>query len=136
MSDWNNQVIDEFRANGGKVGGSFEGRPLLLLHTTGARTGLPRVNPLMYQEVGDDIAVFASMAGAPTHPAWYRNLLADPNAEIEVGTETFAVRARVAEAEERERIWGIQKERYPQFAEYEQKTQGRQIPVVLLTRTA
>jgi deazaflavin-dependent oxidoreductase (nitroreductase family) len=134
-NDWNRQVIDEFRANGGKVGGMFEGAPLLLLHTTGARTGLVRVTPLMYQQVGDELAVFASKGGAPTHPDWYRNLLANPDAEIEVGTETAAVHARVAEAEERDRIWETQKQRYPNFAEYEHKTAGRQIPVVLLART-
>ena len=133
-NDWNRQVIDEFRANGGKVGGMFEGAPLLLLHTTGARTGLVRVTPLMYQQVGDELAVFASKAGAPTHPAWYHNLQANPDAEIEVGTETVGVHARVTEGEERDRIWETQKQRYPNFAEYEQKTAGRQIPVVLLAR--
>jgi deazaflavin-dependent oxidoreductase (nitroreductase family) len=135
-NDWNLRVIDEFRANGGKVGGTFEGRPMLLLHTTGARTGLARVTPLMYQQVGDELAVFGSKAGAPTHPDWYRNLLANPNAEIEIGTETVRVHARVAEGEERDRIWETQKQRYPNFAEYEQTTEGRQIPVVLLTRTS
>src|SRR5436190_24354312 len=101
----NQEIIDEFRANGGKVGGWFEGAPLLLLHTTGAKSGLERVHPLMYQQVGDELAVFASKAGAPTNPDWYYNLRAHPDAEIELGNETVGVRARVAEAEERARIW-------------------------------
>jgi len=95
-NDWNQKVIDEFRANDGKVGGMFEGAPLLLLHTTGARTGLDRVHPLMYQQVGDELAVFASNAGGPRHPDWYFNLLADPDGEIETGSETVGVHARVA----------------------------------------
>jgi deazaflavin-dependent oxidoreductase (nitroreductase family) len=130
----NQEIIEEFRANEGKVGGWFEGKPVLLLHTTGAKSGLSRVNPLMYQQVGDDLAVFASKAGAPTNPAWYYNLRANPNVEIELGTETIAVTARVADDAERDRIWGIQKERYPTFAEYEKTAAGRKIPVVLLTR--
>ncbi len=130
----NQEIIEEFRANGGKVGGWFEGAPMLLLHTTGAKSGLPRVNPLMYQQVGDDLAVFASKAGAPTNPDWYYNLRANPNVEIELGTETIPVTARVADDDERDRIWGIQKERYPTFAEYEKTAAGRKIPVVLLTR--
>jgi deazaflavin-dependent oxidoreductase (nitroreductase family) len=133
MSDWNAAIIDEFRANGGKLGGNFEGAPMLLLHSTGARSGQERVAPMMYQEVGDDLAVFASKAGAPTNPDWYHNLVANPDATIEIGTETVPVRARVAEGEERERIWETQKERYPGFAEYEEKT-DRIIPVVILER--
>ncbi|MBV8296878.1 MAG: nitroreductase family deazaflavin-dependent oxidoreductase, partial [Acidimicrobiia bacterium] len=104
---------------------------LLLLHTRGARTGLERVNPLAYQPVGDDIAVFASKAGADTNPDWYHNLLANPLATVEVGTDTVEVRARVAEGEERERIWERQKELMPGVAEYEQKT-TRRIPVIVL----
>jgi deazaflavin-dependent oxidoreductase (nitroreductase family) len=130
----NQEIIEEFRANGGKVGGWFEGAPMLLLHTTGAKSGLPRLNPLMYQQVGDDLAVFASKAGAPTNPDWYYNLRANPNVEIEVGTETIPVTAFVADDDERDRIWDIQKERYPTFAEYEKTAAGRKIPVVLLTR--
>ena len=105
-----------------------------MLHTTGAKSGLTRVNPLMYQQVGDDLAVFASKAGAPTNPDWYYNLRVNPNVEIELGTETIPVTARVADDDERDRIWGIQKERYPTFAEYEKTAAGRKIPVVLLTR--
>lgn len=133
MSDWNDKVIAEFRENGGKVGGQFEGAPLLLLHSTGAKSGQTRVSPMMYQAVGDAFAVFASKAGAPDNPDWYHNLRANPDARIEVGTETLDVRARVLDPEEREPIWQTQKERYPGFAEYEAKT-DRVIPVVLLER--
>ena len=130
-NNWNAKIIEEFRANAGKVGGPFEGATVLLLHTRGARTGLERVNPLAYQPVGDDIAVFASKAGADTNPDWYHNLLANPLTTVEVGTDTVEVRARVAEGEEREQIWGRQKELMPGFGEYEQKTK-RRIPVVVL----
>ena len=132
-SDLNAAIIEEFRANDGKVGAPFEGAPLLLLHHKGAKTGTERVNPMMYKAVGDDLAVFASKAGGPTNPDWYHNLLADPHATVEVGTETFPVTARVAEGAERERIWEEQKAEYPGFAEYEAMT-SRQIPVVILER--
>jgi deazaflavin-dependent oxidoreductase (nitroreductase family) len=131
MSDWNSKIIEEFRANEGKVGGQFEGAPLLLLHTVGARTGQQRVNPMMYQQVADGYAVFASKAGAPTNPDWYYNLLAQPRVEAEIGTETVELLARVAADEEREQIWTAQKAAYPGFADYEQKT-TRQIPVIIL----
>ena len=134
MSDWNAGVIEEFRANEGRLGGGFEGAPMLLLHSTGAKSGQERVHPMMYQQVGDDVAVFASKAGAPTNPDWFHNLVANPDATIEIGTETVPVRARVAEGDERVRIWEVQKERYPGFAEYEEKT-DRVIPVVILERT-
>ena len=130
-NDWNKKIIDEFRANGGKVGGPFEGAPLLLLHTIGAKTGQARVNPMMYQADGDNYAVFASKAGAPTNPDWYHNLVANPRASIEVGDRTINVVAHVADHDTRERLWSTQKERYPGFAEYEAKT-DRQIPVVVL----
>ncbi|MDX6327083.1 MAG: hypothetical protein QOK15_3437 [Nocardioidaceae bacterium] len=133
MSDWNEKVIAEFRANDGKVGGRFEGAPLLLLHSTGAKTGQERVNPMMYLAVGDGFAVFASKAGADTNPDWYHNLRANPEARIEVGTETIDVSARVLDEAEREPIWEKQKERYPGFADYERNT-DRVIPVVLLER--
>jgi deazaflavin-dependent oxidoreductase (nitroreductase family) len=133
MNDWNQQIITEFRANAGKVGGRFEGAPLLLLHHTGAKTGTERVNPMMYQALGDDFAVFASKAGAPTNPDWYHNLVAHPDATVEVGTENYRVVARVASGDERDRIWEKQKREYPGFAEYEAKT-TRQIPVVILER--
>ena len=137
MNDWNTAIIDEFRANNGKVGGNFDGAPMVILHSTGAKSGQERVVPLMYQAVGDsdDVAIFASKAGAPTHPDWYYNLLADANATIELGDETYAVKARVAEGDERERIWSTQKERYPGFAGYEEAT-TREIPVIVLERVA
>jgi deazaflavin-dependent oxidoreductase (nitroreductase family) len=131
-NDWNKQIIDEFRANGGKVGGQFEGAPLLLLHTTGAKSGQARVNPVMYQADGDNRVVFASKAGAPTNPDWYHNLLANPRASIEVDDQTVNVVAKVAEGGDRERLWTRQKELYPGFAEYEATAGGRQIPVVVL----
>ncbi len=130
-SDWNSKIIAEFRANGGKVGGQFEGAPLLLLHTVGAKSGQERVNPVMYQTVGDGFAVFASKAGAPTNPDWYYNLVANPRVRAEIGTETLAATARVAEAEERDRIFAAQKDAFPGFGDYERQT-TRQIPVVIL----
>jgi deazaflavin-dependent oxidoreductase (nitroreductase family) len=133
MSDWNERVIAEFRANGGKVGGNFEGAPLLLLHTKGAKSGEPRVSPMMYQAVDGGWAVFASYAGLDVNPAWFHNLKASPDAAIEVGTDKFDVHARVLTPEEREPVWEEQKRRYPGFAGYEKKT-DRVIPVVLLTR--
>jgi deazaflavin-dependent oxidoreductase (nitroreductase family) len=134
MSDWNTQIIEEFRANGGKVGGQFEGAPLLLLHTTGAKSGQARVNPMMYQADGDNLAVFASKAGAPTNPDWYHNLVANPRASVEVGDATINVVARVADGEDRDRLWSRQKELYPGFADYEAKT-TREIPVIILEPT-
>lgn len=130
-NDWNASIIEEFRANQGRVGGMFEGRPLLLLHTTGAKSGQPRLHPLMYQQLSDGYAIFASKAGAPSNPAWYYNLVANPQAEIEVGTDRVPVAAREAEGGERERIWSKQKEDYPFFADYEAKA-GRDIPVMVL----
>ena len=133
VNEFNRGIIEEFRANGGKVGGPFEGAPMLVLHSTGAKSGKERLSPVVYQAVDDDWAVFASKAGAPDNPDWFHNLVAHPEAEIEVGTERVPVTARVLEGEERERIWSAQKQRMPGFAEYEQKT-TRTIPVVLLTR--
>jgi deazaflavin-dependent oxidoreductase (nitroreductase family) len=131
VNDWNTKIIEEFRANNGKVGGQFEGAPLLLLHSTGAKSGHERVNPMMYLPDGDSLVVFASKAGAPTSPDWYHNLVAHPDATVEVGDRTVAVRARVAEGDTRERLWTRQKQLYPGFADYEAKT-TRQIPVVVL----
>ncbi|MEY2588918.1 MAG: hypothetical protein QOJ67_902 [Acidimicrobiaceae bacterium] len=133
LTDWNSKIIEEFRANGGKVGGPFEGAPMLLLHTTGRKSGRERVNPLVYQQVGDDIAIFGSKAGAPTDPDWYRNLAAHPEVTVEIDGETVPMRARVAEGEERTRIFDRQKQAMPGFAEYEAKA-GRPIPVVVLSR--
>ena len=130
VNDWNRGVIEEFRANGGKVA-QFEGRPLLLLHHKGAKTGTERVNPLVYQPIGDAFAVFGSKAGAPTNPDWYHNLRANPRVSIEVGTDAVEVKARVALADERDRLWSAQKQDVPAFAEYERST-AREIPVVVL----
>jgi len=127
----NTAIIDEFRANGGQVGGTFGGAPLLLLHSTGARSGEERVNPMMYQRVGDAYAVFASKGGAPTNPDWFHNLRAHPETTVEIGDDVVHVVARVAGPSEREQIWLRQKERYPGFAEYERKT-DREIPVIIL----
>ena len=131
-SDYNARVIDEFRANEGRVGGPFEGVPLLLLHHTGARSAEKRINPLSYQPDDGRYVVFASRGGAPRNPAWYHNLKANPNATIEVGTDTIEVLASEASGEERERLYRRQAERIPQFAEYERRTQ-RTIPVIVLT---
>ncbi|HYX80290.1 MAG TPA: nitroreductase family deazaflavin-dependent oxidoreductase [Actinomycetota bacterium] len=133
-NDWNLQIIEEFRANEGRVGGRFQGRPLLLLHHQGARSGTWRVNPLAYQRLeGGNVAVFGSKGGAPRNPDWYHNLVANPKARVEVGTEAYDVTARVATGEERERIWERQKREIPTFADYELKTK-REIPVVILER--
>jgi deazaflavin-dependent oxidoreductase (nitroreductase family) len=132
VNDWNRQVIDEFRANRGELGGNFARTPLLLLHTTGARSGKERVTPVMFQQLGDRrIAVFASKAGAPTSPDWYHNLVANPDVTAEIGAEVRRFRARTATSEERDPIWEKWKQDYPGFAEYESKT-DREIPVVLL----
>jgi deazaflavin-dependent oxidoreductase (nitroreductase family) len=133
--DFNQQIIEEFRANGGKVGGPFEGAPLLLLHHTGARSGRERVNPVAYRRDGERLVIFATKGGAPTSPDWYHNLVANPRAKVEVGPDTFEVDARVAKGDERERLWSAQKRDVPPFAEYERKT-SRRIPVVILEQAA
>lgn len=133
MNDWNQQIIAEFRANGGVVGGPFEGAPMVLVTHRGARSGIERTTPLVYLADGDDVVIFASKAGAPTNPDWFHNLVANPDATIEVGTETVAVRARVAEGAERDELFERQKAASPQFAEYEKAT-DRVIPVVVLER--
>jgi len=131
VQDFNTTIIEEFRANGGTLGGNFEGAPILLLHTTGAKSGKERVNPMMYRKVGNTLAVFASKAGAPTNPDWYHNLVAHPETTAEVGTETKSFVARVAEGDERTTIWEAHKKDNPGFADYEAGT-TRQIPVVIL----
>ena len=130
-NDWNQQIIDEFRANAGKVGGPFQGAPLLILHSTGAKSGQERVIPLVYRQEGDALVIFASKGGAPTNPDWLHNLRAHPQASIEVGTDKKQVVAREAQGEERDRIWEAHKQQFPNFAEYEAKT-DRVIPVVVL----
>lgn len=132
MSDWNAQIIEEFRDNSGQVGGMFAGAPLLLLHTTGAKSGKERINPLMYQAVEGGYAIFASKAGAPSNPDWYYNVVANTEVAIEVGTTKVEMTARVAGSEERAPIWSKQKQDYPNFAGYEATAEGREIPVVIL----
>lgn len=133
MSDYNAQIIAEFRANHGRVGGNFEGAPLLLLHTTGAKSGQERISPMMYLRDGERWLVFASKAGAPTNPDWYHNLTANPDATIEVGDETIEVRAEELPRAERDEKYAEQAALYPGFADYERKT-DRVIPVMALTR--
>jgi deazaflavin-dependent oxidoreductase (nitroreductase family) len=133
--DFNAKIIAEFRENDGKVGGPFEGAPVLLLHTTGARSGQERVNPMMYDTIGDGFAVFASKGGAPTNPDWFHNLVANPHVTAEIGTETIDLTARVADDATRAPIWDAWKKKYTGFADYETKT-SRQIPVVLLDRVS
>ncbi len=132
-TDWNTKIIEEFRANAGQVGGQFEGAPMLLLTTTGAKSGQKRVNPMMYLGDGDEVYVFASKAGAPTNPDWYHNLIANPAVTVELGADTFDATASVVERAERDRIYAEQASRYPGFAEYQEKT-DRVIPVVALHR--
>jgi deazaflavin-dependent oxidoreductase (nitroreductase family) len=130
-SDWNAQIIEEFRANDGKLGGMFEGADILLLHHTGSKSGIERVNPLGYQRVGGAYAVFGSNSGKPSDPHWVNNLRAHPHGAAEIGVDSIEVIARVAEGDERTEIWERQKENIPQFADYE-KTANRDIPVVIL----
>ena len=133
MNDFNAQMIEEFRANHGELGGRFAGGTMLLLHHQGAKSGIERVNPLAYMPLDHGYAVFASKAGAPTNPDWYHNLKAHPDVDVEVGDDTIPVHARVAEGDERDRIWTKQKELMPGFADYEQKS-SREIPVIILER--
>jgi deazaflavin-dependent oxidoreductase (nitroreductase family) len=132
-NDWNRQIIEEFHANGGKVGGMFANSTLLLLTTTGAKSGQRRVNPLGYLAEGDRMYIFASKRGEPTNPDWYHNLLAHPDVTVEVGTETFEATATVLQGVERDRIYAKQAALVPNFAEYQTKT-DRVIPVVELRR--
>ncbi|WP_028933612.1 nitroreductase family deazaflavin-dependent oxidoreductase [Pseudonocardia spinosispora] len=131
----NRSVITEFRANDGKVGGVFADFPVILVHNVGAKSGTERINPLVYLPDGDRIFVFASKGGYPKHPAWYHNLRAHPRTTVEVGSETFPVRARFLEGQEREEIFAKQVAVAPQFGEYQQKTE-REIPVIELERLA
>ncbi|NAZ83703.1 nitroreductase family deazaflavin-dependent oxidoreductase [Kineococcus sp. R8] len=133
--DWNASVIAEFRAHAGRVGGPFEGAPMILVHHTGRRSGAERVAPMVYQDVDGGYAVFASKAGAPTHPDWYHNLLAHPETTAEVGTQTVPVRVRELTGEERAAVWEEQKKRMPGFADYEAQAAPRVIPVLLLSPT-
>jgi deazaflavin-dependent oxidoreductase (nitroreductase family) len=133
---WNKKVIDEFRANAGKVGGMFENIPLLLLHHQGAKSGVERISPLAYRTDGDELVVFASNGGRTFHPAWYHNIVAHPEVTFEVGadgaTATRTATARAATGDERERLWSAQKHDIPSFADYEVSAGDRDIPVVIL----
>ena len=133
LNEFNRRVIDEFRSNAGKVGGMFANAPMLLLTTTGAKTGKSFTTPLVYSRDAGRIVVIASKAGAPTNPAWYHNLVAHPTATIELGTDRFQARARVATGDERERLFKQQAAQMPMFDEYRKKT-TRQIPVIVFER--
>ncbi len=133
QNDYNRQLIEDFRANRGKNGGPFAGRPLLLLTTTGAKSGQRRTTPMMFIPDGDRLLVIASNVGAPAHPDWYRNLVAHPEVTVEVGTETFDATAVVTQGAERDRLWTRIVELYPFFTGHQAKT-TRQIPVIALSR--
>ena len=133
MSDWNKQVIEEFRANDGKVGGHFANNTLLLLHTTGAKSGKERVNPLVTFEDGDRLVVVASKGGAPSHPDWYYNIVANPVVGVEYGTEEFQARATITSEPERTRLYERMESTFATFSEYKEKA-GRVIPVITLSR--
>ncbi len=135
QNEYNRRLIEEFRANRAAGGQAMAGRPLLLLTTTGARSGLPRTTPLMYISDGDRLLILASNAGASKHPDWYRNLVAHPQVTVEVGSETFDASAIVLEGEERARLWSALVERYPFFADHQAQI-TRQIPIVALERIA
>jgi F420H(2)-dependent quinone reductase len=120
-----------FRLTGGRVMGTFDGNPVLLLHHVGRKSGEERVAPLLYLEDGEDLVIVGSMGGTPKHPAWFHNLRAAPDTEVELRGGRRAVRARVADAEERERLWPRLVEHYPGFATYQGRTE-REIPVVIL----
>ena len=133
IDDFNNQIMAEFHANGGKVGGRFAGADVLILTSTGARTGKTRWNPLVYSRDGDRFVIVASKGGAPNNPDWYHNLVANPSAVIEVGTEVISVDASFATGDERDRLFAQHAAKMPQFLEYARNTE-RTIPVVVLTR--
>ena len=132
-NNWNQTIIDEFRANSGNVGGAFAGKTLLILHTIGAKSGQEHINPVAYVRDGDRIVIIASKGGAPTNPDWYYNILANPRVTVEVGTEQFQAQAAIASEPERTRLYDKMVEMMPGFAEYQQKT-TRVIPVITLTR--
>jgi deazaflavin-dependent oxidoreductase (nitroreductase family) len=133
VSDYNQKIIDEFRANAGRVGGRWEGRDLLLLTTRGRKTGREYTTPIVYTRDGERLLVYASQGGAPTHPDWYLNLVHDPHVAVEVGSERYDAIATPLEGEERDREFTAQAARVPAFATYQEKT-SRVIPVVALTR--
>ena len=134
QNDRNQMIIQEFRANGGKVGGPFAGRTLLLLHTTGAKSGQERINPVACIRDGQRWVVIASKGGASTNPDWYHNLLANPLVTVEIGTDCFHARASIAPEPERTRLYAKMVAVMPGFGDYEKRT-TRKIPVVVLTRS-
>ncbi len=134
LNDFNQRIIEEFRASQGKVGGQFDNMPLLLLTTIGAKTGRALTKPLAYTTDGDRIVLIASFAGGPKNPAWFNNLVANPVVTIELGSERFQARAKVVTGEERQRLYDNQARQMPVFTDYQKKT-TRQIPVVVLERT-
>jgi deazaflavin-dependent oxidoreductase (nitroreductase family) len=134
VSDWNTGIIEEFRANAGKVGGPFEGAPMIIIHTIGAKSGEERETPLVYFPEDDGaMVIVASAAGAPKHPAWYHNAIANPRFDVEVGTERFPVDAVEVSGEERDVVWKRIVAESPGFGEYQEKT-DRVIPLLRLTR--
>jgi deazaflavin-dependent oxidoreductase (nitroreductase family) len=130
---YNAAVVDEFRKNGGEVTGMFAGAPLVLITTTGAKSGKRRTTPVVHTNDGDNVVIIASKGGSPTSPDWFHNLVAHPAVTVELPNETFEARARVAEGDERERLWRAQADAMPNFDEY-QKATSRRIPVVVLER--
>jgi deazaflavin-dependent oxidoreductase (nitroreductase family) len=132
-NDFNTKIIEEFRANAGKVGGAFQGAPMLLLTSKGAKSGTPHITPLVYLRDGERIVVFASMGGAPKHPQWYRNIVANPEVEVEVGAERYAAKAVVTAGRERDDLFAKQVALIPTFGQYQERT-TRVIPVVVLER--
>jgi deazaflavin-dependent oxidoreductase (nitroreductase family) len=133
VNDFNQRLINEFRANGGKVTGQFAGAPMMLLTTTGAKSGRPHTTPLVYLQDGERIVVFASMGGAPKNPAWYHNLRAHPDVTVEVGTETYEAKANVVTGAERDELFARQAARFDAFNQYQARTE-RVIPVIALER--
>jgi len=133
FNEFNRKLVAEFRENGGKVTGMFAGAPLLILTSKGAKSGETRINPLVHTRDGERYVIIASKGGAPTNPAWYHNVQANPDVTVEVGDEKFAARAKVVEGEERDRLFAAQAALMPNFAEYQQNT-TRRIPVVVLER--
>jgi deazaflavin-dependent oxidoreductase (nitroreductase family) len=134
MSDFNAKIIEEFRAHNGKVGGPFEGAPMVLVTTVGAKSGQQRTTPLVYLPEGDRVVIFASAAGAPKHPAWYHNLMANPSVIAEVGDQRYEATATEVTGDERARLYAEQVSRMPGFADYEAKAGERIIPVIALDR--
>ena len=135
MQDWNNRIIDEFRANSGQVGGQFEGAPMVLITTTGARSGKLRTNPLVYFNDNGRVVIFASKAGAPTNPDWYHNLIANPSVTVELGETKFEATAHEAQGDERDRLYAAQAALMPGFKNYQDAT-SRVIPVIVLERNS